>query len=114
MDRLVRLLKDQEVGTWCKQAAWVILGINVFHLILEFYALVVQYGRPDPMTLGTWASIINALLSIVEAALFYFFILYAAGVAVNHLTGSKEEEDDEAAVEEGEEEEEEPAGQVQG
>jgi hypothetical protein len=110
MDRLLGLLKDHEVGTWCKQAAWIILGINLFHLILEFYTLVVQVNGPSPITLGTWATIINALLSVVEATLFYFFILYAAGVLVNHLTGSTEEEDEEDE----EDEEEETAGQVQG
>jgi hypothetical protein len=102
MNTRTNLLKDHQIGTWCKRAAWVVLAIGLVHIGFYTYTLFQQYsygGRTlPPIALGV---VITSLLSALPSILFYFFILYAAGALVNRFVTGLEEDNDE--VEEDEE-----------
>lgn len=97
MNALLRLLRDHQVGTWCKRAAWLTLLINVISMLLRLYILMDQvsthFSLPINWQTG-WVSILETVLSYGNALLFSFFILYAAGVALNHLVPSMDEDQD--------------------
>jgi hypothetical protein len=95
MNTLTNLLKDHQIGTWCKRAAWIILAIGLLHIGFYVFNLFQQYrygGYPlPPIALGV---VITSLLGELPSILFYFFILYAAGTLVNHVVAGIEEEND--------------------
>jgi uncharacterized integral membrane protein len=95
MDRLLHLLKDHEVGIWCKRAAWILVALNFVHLLLLYFPIFFS-DNTHSLSLRAidWSSLLQTLLSFVSGSLFDFFILYAAGVAVEHITGSTQEEED--------------------
>jgi hypothetical protein len=108
MNTLINLLKDHQVGKWCKLAAWVVAAIGLVNIVLQVYASVQQYkafgqfGQNLPSYV--LPTIIHLALSAVPAYIFYFFVLYAVGVAINHFVGSTENDiTDEDELEEEEE-----------
>jgi len=44
MNTLTNLLKDRQVGTWCKRAAWFILAIGLVEIALDIYNVSRQFG----------------------------------------------------------------------
>jgi hypothetical protein len=113
MNILTNLLKDHQIGTWCKRAAWIILAIGLVHIGFYAYTLFQQYrygGYPlQPIALGV---VITSLLGALPSILFYFFILYAAGALVNRFVTGSEEDDNEEDNGEIEEDEEIVPGQI--
>ena len=106
MNTLTNLIKDHQIGTWCKRAAWIILAIGLLEIALNIYNISrqISYGSP-PYTSGLFAQIIGYGIAVLPSILFYFFILYAVGALVNHfITVSEEDDNDyEDEVEEDEE-----------
>ncbi|GHO42106.1 hypothetical protein [Ktedonospora formicarum] len=97
MDKLTNLLKNYQVGIWCKRAAWIQLILRLVYVVLQFS--IVYAGQVSPISLTAIWSLVQFLLPLANAILFDFFILYAAAVAVEHLTGTaqrvEDDEDDE-------------------
>ena len=103
MNTLINLLKDHQIGTWCKRAAWVILVISLVEVAFNFYANWRQFGLAgQPLAPGELIQLLSFSLAVLPSILFYFFILYAAGAVVNHFVGNEEVDDDEADDEEDE------------
>ena len=80
IDDLVRLLRDSEVGLWCKRAAWAIALLNTVLVVLQ---LLGALAHPDPATLPV--TLLTTLLGYVVTTLWYFFVLYALGAIVDRL-----------------------------
>ncbi|GHO94807.1 hypothetical protein KSF_048550 [Reticulibacter mediterranei] len=91
MDRLLHVFKDHEVGTWCKRAAWMILALNMVHLLLVYFPVFFD-EKAHALTLKfvDWGNLLQTLSSFVSGTLFNFFLLYAAGVAVEYLVESRQ------------------------
>jgi hypothetical protein len=103
MSSLTNLLKDHQIGTWCKRAAWIVLVIGLVEIALDIYALSQQYGYGSPpFTLSELAQVVRFGIAVLPSILFYFFILYAAGALVNHFVAGMEEESDTDEEDEGE------------
>jgi polyferredoxin len=113
MNTLTNLLKDHQIGTWCKRAAWIVLAIGLAYIGFYAYTLFQQgnySGRPlTPLTLGV---VISISLTMLPHIIFYFFILYAAGALVNRFVTGSEEDDKEEDNDEVEEDEEIVPGQM--
>ena len=95
MNTLTNLLKDHQIGTWCKRAAWIILAIGLTEIALNIYNVSRQFGYgspPLPPVLLT--QLIGYGIAVLPSILFYFFILYAVGTLVNHVVAGIEEEND--------------------
>ncbi len=111
MDSLLQLLKDHRVGIWCRRGAWIILAIGLMRIALEIYnilfinnnALVINPLAASSFVTPEVVSIAAELTTLAEF-LFYFFILYAAAVAIEHLTGSTKKENLDLEVEDVDEE----------
>jgi hypothetical protein len=110
MGRPLQLLKEHRVGIWCRRAAWIILIISLIRVALAIYSILMLNNNTFTPTImaqeQNLLSIATELTTLVEA-LFYFFILYAAAVVIEHLTGSTrstEEDDLELEVEDLDEE----------
>jgi hypothetical protein len=108
MNAFAFMIKDYRVGFWCRLAAWLSLAIAILHFLVSILITFINlHGLFDAYVVGV--STASALLSYAGPALFNFFILYAAGVAVDHLTGTpplqaeEEGEEGEVALEETEE-----------
>jgi phosphoglycerol transferase MdoB-like AlkP superfamily enzyme len=99
MNALLRLLRDHQVGTWCKRAAWLILLIGIIRMLMQLYILIPLVSSHFSLSINwqSWLRILDTVLSFGSAILFDFFILYAAGVALNHLVPSigQDQEDEE-------------------
>jgi hypothetical protein len=104
MYTLTNLLKDHQIGTWCKRAAWFVLVIGLVEIALTIYNDTRQFGFVgQPFTLTELLQILGFGLGFLPSVLFYFFILYAAGAVVNHVVGTQaidDEEEEEEADEE--------------
>ena len=103
MDTLIILLKDHQIGTWCKRAAWIVLFIGLVEIALNIYNYMHQFGLAgQPLNSGIVLEIIGLGLGNLTSVLFYFFILYAAGALLNRFVGVQptddEIEEDEDAV----------------
>ena len=48
MNTLTNLLKDRQIGTWCKRAAWFILAIGIVEIALNIYNVSRQFGYGSP------------------------------------------------------------------
>ena len=95
MNTLTNLLKDHQIGTWCKRAAWVILAIGFLEIVLNIYNISRQFGYGSPpLPPGLLAQVIGYSIAVLPSVLFYFFILYAAGALVNHFVAGDGEEND--------------------
>jgi hypothetical protein len=93
MNTLTNLLKDSQIGTWCKRAAWFILAIGLLEIALNVYNVSRQFGYGSPtLPPGYLAQIVGYGIAALPSILFYFFILYAAGALVDHVVAGTEEE----------------------
>lgn len=81
LDDLLRLLRDNEIGLWCRRAAWAIAVLETVLLVLNLLGIL---AHPDPLTLPV--NILTALIGSLIITLWYFFVLYALGVIVDRLT----------------------------
>ena len=94
MNTLTNLLKAHKVGTWCKRAAWIILAIGLLEIALNVYNVTRQFGYGSSLvnvTPGVLAQIAGYGIAVLPSILFYFFILYAAGVLVDYTVAGTEE-----------------------
>jgi hypothetical protein len=80
IDDLVRLLRDQEVGLWCKRAAWI---IALLQTVLVVFQILGVLAHPDLATLPI--TLLTTVLGYIVTTLWYFFVLYALGVVVDRL-----------------------------
>jgi hypothetical protein len=93
MNTLTNLLKDQQIGTWCKRAAWFILVIGLLEIVLNIYNVSQQFGYGSPTLQPTiLRQLIISAFGLLPSILFYFFILYAAGALVDRVVANTEEE----------------------
>jgi hypothetical protein len=93
MNTLTNLLKDHQIGIWCKRAAWIVLAIGLVEIALNIYNVSRQFGYGSPpFTLSEIVQIVGYSIGIFPSILFYFFILYAAGTLVDHVVAYTEEE----------------------
>ncbi len=91
MNTLTNLLKDHQVGIWCKRAAWIILAFGLVEIAFNIYAVTRQYGYGSPpLTLTELTQILGYGIAVLPSILFYFFILYAVGTLVNHFVAGTE------------------------
>jgi len=96
VNTLTNLLKDHQIGTWCKRAAWFVLIIGLVEIALTIYNDTRQFGFVgQPFTLNELLQILGFGLGFLPSVLFYFFILYAAGAVVNHIVGTQAMDDEE-------------------
>jgi len=95
MNTLINLLKDHQVGKWCKLAAWVVAAIGLVNILLGVYITVDQYNVAGQLGQSLSTSIflqeIRVIVSTIPPYIFYFFILYAVGVAIDHFIGNIED-----------------------
>jgi len=94
MNTLTNLLKDHQVGTWCKRAAWIILAIGFLEIALNMYSVTRQFGYGSSVvnvTPGILAQIAALGIATIPSILFYFFILYAAGALVDQVVAGADE-----------------------
>jgi hypothetical protein len=93
MNTLTNLLKDHQIGIWCKRAAWIVLAIGLVEIALNIYNVSRQFGYGSPsVPPGFLAQIVGYGIAVLPSILFYFFILYAAGTLVDHVVAYTEEE----------------------
>jgi hypothetical protein len=93
MNTLTNLLKDRQVGTWCKRVAWIILAIGLVEIALNIYNVSRQFGDGSPtLPPGFLTQLVAYGIAVLPSILFYFFILYAAGTLVDHVVAGTEEE----------------------
>jgi hypothetical protein len=94
MNSFLNILKDRQVGKWCKLAAWVVAAIGLVDIGLQVYTNVQQYNALSQFgqTLPSYVVplIVHLAISQIPIIIFYFFILYAVGVLINHFVGSME------------------------
>jgi hypothetical protein len=83
VDDLVGLIKDHEVGLWCKRAAWLIALVNT---VLVAFQLLGVLLHTDLATLPV--ALLTTLLGYIVTTLWYFFVLYALGTIAGHLVRS--------------------------
>ena len=96
MNTLVNLIKDHQIGMWCKRAAWIIVAVYLVLIASAIYSVTRQYGLGAPsFTQIELLQILNYGLVYIPGLLFNFFILYAAGAIVDYFVGQQEETDDE-------------------
>lgn len=81
LDDLLRLLKDNEIGLWCRRAAWAIALLETVLLVLNLLGIL---AHPDPITLPI--TVLTTVIGYLVITLWYFFVLYALGVIVDRLT----------------------------
>jgi hypothetical protein len=83
IDDLVGLLRDHEVGLWCKRAAWLIAIVNTVLVAFHLLGLLTQGPNASlPIAL------LETVLNYVVTTLWYFFVLYALGAITSHLVRS--------------------------
>jgi hypothetical protein len=80
IDDLVRVLRDHEVGLWCKRAAWLIAIVNTALVLFQLLGIVMH---ADLATLPV--ALLTTLLGYVVTTLWYFFVLYALGAIAGSL-----------------------------
>lgn len=96
MDRLTGFLKEHQAGEWCKRAAWIIMAIGLIELILTVYNLIsqIQMASTSSSPSNWQPSIVYGLLfplfSTIAQLIFFFFVLYIAGIFLNHIAASAE------------------------
>jgi hypothetical protein len=92
MERLTNLLKEHQIGEWCKRAAWIIAVIGLIETIFGAYSLILQTQHTTSIGNNPiWWNTIVYVLQIPLPIIFYFFMLYAAGVFLNHFVPYMEE-----------------------
>jgi len=99
MDAWIDLLKEHQVGKWCKRAAWIVAALGLSQIVFQIYSDVLRYSSNGNSLPGTFIPVVIAgdlrfSLSIISTTIFFFFILYAAGVIVNQFVADTAEEDE--------------------
>lgn len=93
MNTLTNLIKDHQIGTWCRRVAWIVVVVYLVQMALQIYNVTRNYGLgATPFNTGEFIQVLSFAFSYIPILLFYFSILYAAGVAVDHLVGLQEDE----------------------
>jgi hypothetical protein len=102
MNKLTGLLKEHQVGEWCKRAAWTIAAIGLIEIVLTIYTLISQlqpgntnYYNPPNWGLSMMYAHLFPLFFTIAQLIFFFFALYAAGVFLNHFVANTEEDNEE-------------------
>ncbi len=97
--------KDYHIGDWCKRGAWIILVIGVLDIVVGIYTAIQQTGASGGAPLSfTIANVLQVVFSIASPTLFYFLVLYSAGLVLNRFAAAEQ-----VAVPEMAKEDEEPA-----
>jgi polyferredoxin len=101
MNTLVNSLKDRDVGVWCKRAAWIVVAFSLINIGLSVYGALSQYSSAGyALTASVLVQSLRFAFPLIPSMLFSFFILYAAGVLVDHFVSEEEEEDTDEIEEE--------------
>lgn len=94
MNILTNLLKDYQIGTWCRRVAWVIVVVYLIQIALAIYDVTRQYGLgAPPFNSGEFFQVTSYALPYIPIMLFDFFILYAVGAVVDSFVRQDEEEE---------------------
>lgn len=94
MFALTNLLKDYQIGTWCRRVAWVIVAVYLIQMALAIYDVTRQYGLgAPPFNSGEFFQVTSYALPYIPIMLFDFFILYAAGALVDYFVEDDDEEE---------------------
>jgi hypothetical protein len=100
MNTLTNLLKDHQIGIWCKRAAWIVLAIGLVEIAFNVYNVSQQFGYGSPAFQPTiFRQLIISAIGLLPSILFYFFMLYAAGALVDHVVAATEEEENDDMIE---------------
>ena len=112
---MTNLLRNYHIGDWCKRGAWIILIIGVLDIVVGIYTAIQQTNASGGAPLSfTIADVLQVVFSIASPTLFYFLVLYSAGLVLNHFAATEgvavpEVEKEDVPVPEVEKEDEEPA-----
>lgn len=85
-----RSQSPNQAAMWCKRAAWGILVVNLVRLLFLLIAVGTGHISLPSLPFWWWDSLLQNGLAIGREALFNFFVLYAAAVLVEYLTGVAE------------------------
>lgn len=87
MSEFLLTLEQHRFSRWCKYAAWIVLVLHLFSLVLQMYPIVqpfVMFGSTaTPLPIGV---MLQGILSSLAFALFSFFLLYAVAILVERNT----------------------------
>ena len=84
------------MGVWCKRAAWIVVACNLINIVLSAYGVLSQYsGAGYALTASVLVDALRFAFPLIPSMLFSFFILYAAGVLVDHFVTGEEDDTDE-------------------
>ncbi len=88
---MINLLKERHIGDWCKRGAWIIAAMGLIEIVLGTYSTFQQASLAGdvPLSLDIVSAVQDAL-SIAATTLFYFLILYGAGLLANHFAATSE------------------------
>jgi hypothetical protein len=101
---MTNLLRESHIGDWCKRGAWIILVIGVLNIVVGIYTAIQQSSAGGAPLSYTIADVLQGVFSIASPTLFYFLVLYSAGLVLNRFAAAEE-----VAVPEMAKEDEEPA-----
>ncbi len=108
MKRLTHLLRDNQIGEWCKRAAWLVACFGALQIVLFLLAKYAFLPNQAAAIFGTASDLTLTLQTVIgylTNTVFFFFLLYTAGGLANHFLGTAED----TLPEEEEAEEEEPS-----
>ena len=103
MKHLTHLLRDNQIGEWCKRAAWLIACFGALQIVLFLLAKYAYLPNQAATIFGTasdLASTLQTVIGYLTNTVFFFFLLYAAGGLANHFLGAAEDMLSEEAEEE--------------
>ncbi len=88
---MINSLKKYNIGDWCKRGAWIIVAMGLIEIVLGTYSTFQQANLAGgvPVSLDIVSAVQDAL-SIATTTLFYFLILYGAGLLANHFAATSE------------------------
>jgi hypothetical protein len=88
---MINWLKERQIGDWCKRGAWIIAAFGLIEIVLGIYNTFQQAGLSGGVPLSlVFVSALQDALSIAATTLFYFLILYGAGLLANHFAATSE------------------------
>ncbi len=88
---MTNLLKEYHIGDWCKRGAWIILIIGVLEILLGIYTTFQQASASGGAPLSfTIADVLQVAFSVASTTLFYFLVLYSAGLVLNYVAAREE------------------------
>jgi hypothetical protein len=114
---MTNLLKEYHIGDWCKRGAWIILVIGVLDIVVGIYTAIQQSSASGGAPLSfTIADVLQVVFSVASPTLFYFLVLYSAGLVLNHFAAAEQvavpevekQDEEQVAVPEVKKEDEEP------